>query len=184
MFLRNSRSTTCIRPAPADSFAFLLDMNRLFEDFVTSSSRDVSRDRCPRSPAGARPNAHHEPHRSAVRGGDPGHPPRATPGPSAPRPGRREVQAVRREKIDQSDIYQTFFYAWAYADRDVDQDARAFILYPASGGTAGDMLNAKTSAGSIGATIRAIPIDVPAALDAVRAQLPVPIPALTEAFAE
>src|SRR5439155_26128658 len=85
-------------------------------------------------------------------------------------------------KIEQGDIYQTFFYAWAYGDPDDIADAPAFILYPGDGRSTGTHLTARQSWGSRGASIRAIPVDVPALLSSIRSRSTITIPDMTEAL--
>lgn len=72
-------------------------------------------------------------------------------------------------KLDPGDVYQTFFYAYAYArqaDRDND-DVRAFILYPATQGGTGTRLRVQQEAGIRTARITALGIDVEKALQAI-----------------
>jgi 5-methylcytosine-specific restriction enzyme subunit McrC len=83
-------------------------------------------------------------------------------------------------KIDQGDIYQTFFYAWAYASREADDDARAFILYPGTQASTGEHLVARAADGSAGATIRAVPVDVPALLSALSNGTSIAIPEISD----
>jgi 5-methylcytosine-specific restriction enzyme subunit McrC len=72
-------------------------------------------------------------------------------------------------KLDPADVYQTFFYAYAYArpvDRELDQ-VRAYILYPATGGRAGTHLLVRDDDGGTSARIIALPVDIEAALAVV-----------------
>ena len=73
-------------------------------------------------------------------------------------------------KLDPADVYQVFFYAYAYARQpDVDPDrTSAFIVYPASTGGGGTRLRVQGHDGVASARLRAIPFDVEAALSAIR----------------
>ena len=44
LFIRNLAVNDLYAPGSGDSFAFMLDMNRLFEDFITRVLREVFRD--------------------------------------------------------------------------------------------------------------------------------------------
>jgi 5-methylcytosine-specific restriction enzyme subunit McrC len=172
MFLGNLAVNDLYSPGAGESFAFLLDMNRLFEDFVTKLLIEAFAGTNVR----VRPQARD---RTLIRDARTGRPYAAVipdillermPGPTVRVPVDAKYKLYDEKKIDQSDIYQTFFYAWAFADRETTDEARAFILYPASAGAPGDVLQARTSAGAIGATIRAIPIDVPLTLEGLAAR--------------
>jgi hypothetical protein len=67
-------------------------------------------------------------------------------------------------------VYQTFFYAYAYArhiDQDLDQ-VRAVILYPASRpGGRGARLLVRRASGATSARIAAVPVDIDEALRAI-----------------
>jgi 5-methylcytosine-specific restriction enzyme subunit McrC len=184
MFLEDLAINDLYSPGAGDSFAFLLDMNRLFEDFVTRvltsafAGTDIR----------VRPQARD---RTLIRDARTGKPyaaviPDILLERNAGRMVRIPVDAKYKlyddRKIDQGDIYQTFFYAWAYADPTDEADAPAFILYPGAAGSVGEQLIARTSFGTRGASIRAIPVDVPALLSAIRAQQEIQMPELTEAM--
>ena len=72
-------------------------------------------------------------------------------------------------KLDPADVYQVFFYAYAYARQpEVDPDrTSAFIVYPASTGGRDPVAGSGTE-GVASARLRAIPFDVEAALSAIR----------------
>ena len=184
MFLENLAINDLYSPGAGDSFAFLLDMNRLFEDFVTR----VLTSAFAGSDVRVRPQARD---RTLIRDARTGKPyaaviPDILLERSVGRMLRVPVDAKYKlyddRKIDQGDIYQTFFYAWAYADPPDEADAPAFILYPGSAGSVGEHLTAHTFFGTRGASIRAIPVDVPALLTAIRARQEIHIPELTLAM--
>jgi 5-methylcytosine-specific restriction enzyme subunit McrC len=184
MFLRNLAVNDLYSPGTGDSFAFLLDMNRLFEDFVTRLLTNVFAD----TEVRVRPQARDK---TLIHDGRTGKPYAAvipdvllerTVAPLRRIPVDAKYKLYDERKIDQGDIYQTFFYAWAYADPEDEVDAPAFILYPGSGGSLGTHLTAHTSWGSKGAAIRALPMDVPTLLSAIRATRTISIPELAEAM--
>jgi 5-methylcytosine-specific restriction enzyme subunit McrC len=184
LFLRNLAVNDLYSPGTGNSFAFLLDMNRLFEDFATKLLLEAFAG----SDIRVRPQARD---RTLIRDGRTGRPYAAVipdillermPGPSLRVPVDAKYKLYDDKKIDQGDIYQTFFYAWAYANRDVEDDARAFILYPGAKSSLGDVLVARAAQGSRGATIRAIPVDVPAMLEAIRSRRAIAIDELATAM--
>jgi 5-methylcytosine-specific restriction enzyme subunit McrC len=155
------------------SFVFLLDMNRLFEDFVTRllidafEGTDVQVRAQPRDRSLLRDELTGRPYAAVI------------PDVLLERRdalGRRRVpidakyKLYDERKLEPADVYQTFFYAYAYA-RPAALDsvnARAFIVYPASRASVGRRLRVQDAMGVSTASIHAIPLDVPAALDAVR----------------
>lgn len=184
LFLRSLAVNDLYSPGAGQSFAFLLDMNRLFEDFVTRLLTDAFLG----SDVRVRPQARD---RTLIRDARTGQPyaaviPDVVLEKGAGRPLQVPVDAKYKlydeRKIDQSDIYQTFFYAWAYAAPESDSDAPAFILYPGSAGSPGVHLSARARSGGRGALIRAIPVDVPLHLDAIRGHTPLPILEINEAM--
>ena len=166
MFLQSLAVNDLYSPGTGESFAFLLDMNVLFEDFVTKLLVDAFAGTDVR----VRPQARD---RSLIWDARTGRP-YATVIPdillerTAPVLRRVPVDAKYKlydeRKIDQADIYQTFFYAWAYADPSLVKDAPAFIVYPGDASSPGEHLSARSAGGMPGAAIRALPIDVPNAL--------------------
>jgi 5-methylcytosine-specific restriction enzyme subunit McrC len=158
-------------------------MNKLFEDFVTRLLADAF------AGTGVAVHAQRRDRRLIVE--EPLDRPYAAVIPdilleSLDAAGRRRVPVDAKyklydeSKLDPTDVYQTFFYAYAYArpiDREFEQ-VRAFILYPASGGGSGTRLRVLEQTGATTARIQAIPIDVPAALTAVRRGAAAELPAL------
>jgi 5-methylcytosine-specific restriction enzyme subunit McrC len=89
--------------------------------------------------------------------------------------GRRRVPVDAKYKLydevklDPADVYQTFFYAYAYArpiDRELDR-VRAFIIYPSTRSGSGTRLLVRQESGATSARIIAIPVDIDEALSAV-----------------
>ena len=138
-------------PGSGDSFAFLLDMNRLFEDFITQVLTDAFRDTDIRVRAQRRD-------RTLITDARTGKPYAAVIPDILLESGTAPVRRVPvdakyklydERKIDQGDIYQTFFYAWAYADEGGVDDAPAFILYPGAAGAPGTHLRAQAHAQAV-----------------------------------
>ncbi len=184
LFLRAFAVNDLYSPGSGDSFAFLLDMNVLFEAFITQVLGDVFRDTDVR----VRPQARD---RTLITDARTGRPYSAViPDILLERGGREPLQVpvdakyklYDTKKIDQGDIYQTFFYAWAYADPAVASDAPAFIIYPGSASSVGTHLAARARLGGRGASIRAIPVDVPALLAVINDRGEVKVPAVSEAM--
>ena len=184
MFIRNLAVNDLYAPGSGDSFAFLLDMNLLFEDFITRVLADVFRDTDVR----VRPQVRDT---TLIRDARTGRPYAAVipdillesgVDPVSQVPVDAKYKLYDERKIDQGDIYQTFFYAWAYADEDTLTDAPAFILYPGSIGSTGVRLRAQARAAGRGASIRAVPVNVPALLAAIRAHEEVQVPELSDAM--
>lgn len=184
LFIRNLAVNDLYAPGSGDSFAFMLDMNRLFEDFITRVLEDVFRDTNVR----VRPQVRD---RTLITDARTGRPYAAVipdilleqrMGAVRQVPVDAKYKLYDERKIDQGDIYQTFFYAWAYAEEGTATDAPAFILYPGAAGSSGVHLRAQARISGKGAKIRAIPIDVPRLLTAIRAANRVVDPALASAL--
>lgn len=172
LFVRALAVNDLYAPGSAGSFAFLLDMNKLFEDFVTRLLIDAA------AGTGVTVRAQRRDRRLIVE--EPLDKPYAAVIPdilleSIDGAGRRRIPVDAKyklydeSKLDPADVYQTFFYAFAYArpvDRELDQ-VRAFILYPESADGAGTRLRVLEQSGARTARIQAIPIDIPAALAAI-----------------
>jgi len=183
MFLRNLSVNNLYAPGAGESFAFLIDMNRLFEDFVTRLLVGVFAGTEVRVSPQARD-------RTLILDARTGRPYAAVipdlllermPGPSLRIPVDAKYKLYDEKKIDQADIYQTFFYAWAYANQESSADALAFILYPGTQGSVGDHLMARAADRTRAASIRSVPLDVPALLAALDVRTKVSIPELTDA---
>ena len=170
-------------PGGGRSFAFLLDMNVLFEQFVTRFLEDsfagstvrVLAQRRDRSlilnEVTWRPYAAVIPDVLLERLED---------GRRRRVPVDAKYKLYDERKLDPADVYQVFFYAYAYRRQpELDPDhASAFILYPASTGGGGARLRVQGQDGVVAARLRAIPFDVEAALSAIREQRTSTYPAL------
>ena len=178
IFLRQLAVHDLYASGATRSFVFLLDMNRLFEDFVTRllidafEGTDVQVRAQPRDRSLLRDEVTGRPYAAVI------------PDVLLERrdaAGRRRVpidakyKLYDERKLEPGDVYQTFFYAYAYArPNEVDSvSARAFIVYPASRASVGRRLRVQDAMGVATASIHAIPLDVPAALEAVAQRSPV-----------
>ncbi|WP_306316274.1 MULTISPECIES: McrC family protein [unclassified Streptomyces] len=155
---------------PADSRVFLLDMNTLFEDFVT---RLVSRTLAPHQVTVRAQSVHpgivvHEatgathtelrPDLLLTRGH----------GPTARRhPVDVKYKLYDRRKLSSDDVYQAFVYAHTLAGTHADASptASCTLLYPTEAPADPRSVVVRTAAGTRSARITAYPLDVPALLD-------------------
>jgi 5-methylcytosine-specific restriction enzyme subunit McrC len=155
------------------SFAFLLDMNELFESFVTRLVRDAL------EPLGIRVHAQRRDpsiiidestnkRYSAIipdlllESGTGEHLIRL------PVDSKNKLYDAKR--IQEADVYQTFLYAFAYASpHRGSARARAVILYPRSGAGEDTSLRVDTHTGRQAGRIQAFGVDIEAALAALEA---------------
>jgi 5-methylcytosine-specific restriction enzyme subunit McrC len=171
-------------PGGGRSFAFLLDMNVLFERFVTrfledtfaGSSVRVMAQRRDRSlilnEATWRPYAAVIPDVLLER--DDGGIRRRVPVDA-------KYKLYDERKLEPADVYQVFFYAYAYARQPPIDPNRtsAFIVYPASSiGGGGARLRVQGHDGVAAARLRAIPFDIQGALSAIHDRQTSTYPAL------
>lgn len=195
LFVDQQRIHDLFAPGDTRTFAFLIDMNALFERFVTRLVGDLF------GGTGVRVRAQHrEP--SLVLDALTGEPYlRAVPDlllETGPAGARRRIPVDAKYKlyddarIDPADVYQTFFYAYGFgrsalpdAPDAAPADRQAWIVYPGTPGSAGHRLHVRTVSGAHGARIRALGLDVSAALDWAegRAGVARPLTELVEAVA-
>lgn len=151
-------------------FAFLLDMNRLFEAFIIRWLRQIvtklgiralpqRRDRTILWNAGlARPHAAVIPDLLLERN--------TCPGKFLPIDAKYKLYDQR--SVATSDIYQTFLYAYAFGEEH-PMLPTAIILYPASSPATAQMnLHVRRSSGATSAQLCTIPIHIPTALKEAR----------------
>ena len=148
---------------PGQSFVFLIDMNRLFEAFVTRLLTDTLQ------PHGIRVLPQHRT-LSIVIDEDLGTTyARVIPDLLVDLPSGQRVPADAKYKryddrrVDPGDVYQAFLYAFAYADPGPGSPA-SLILYPGTSGSAGFRLAIQNISGLRGARIAALPVDIEQAL--------------------
>lgn len=171
LLLRRLAVRDLLTPGGTRSFAFLLDMNELFELFVTRLVTDALR------PDNIRVHAQRR-DRSIVKH-DITNRTYSAIIPDLLLEGRRRGHLIRlpvdakyklydSRKLNEADVYQAFFYAFAYAaETDRRHLARAVILYPRSGDGTDAALRVETHMGSTTARIQAFGVDIDAALDAI-----------------
>jgi 5-methylcytosine-specific restriction enzyme subunit McrC len=161
------------------SFAFLLNMNRLFERFVERLVEAAL------PPSEYRVDVQHA-HSSIIRDLDADKPyGRVIPDVVV---RRREASSGRRTAIDAkyklydekrvaaSDIYQSFLYAYALGGKDGENLPKALLFYPASEGTQTALRLAVSSLSRRrGAEITALGIPIPAALTELKEERDGPI---------
>ena len=151
-------------------FAFLLDMNRLFQAFTVrwlgqvfaGSEFRVKPERRDRTilwnATPARPYASVIPDLLIERTGQPG----------TYLPMDAKYKLYDQRSIATGDIYQTFLYAFAYGEKHPVLPT-AFVLYPASSPDGGHVvLHVRRRSGTTSAQLRAVPIHIPTALSEAR----------------
>jgi 5-methylcytosine-specific restriction enzyme subunit McrC len=168
-------------PGEASSFAFLFDMNRLFEEFVTwllrrrlhSTSAAVEAQRSDRlvfehastgrAYASIRPDM-------VVRWTD-------GLGIGQRLPVDAKYKLYDDAQIESADLYQLVIYAQAYAPEDSPGPARALALFPSKGSTRHD-IRVRFPSGQGGALISAMGLDLARILLSLERRERVPVPAL------
>jgi 5-methylcytosine-specific restriction enzyme subunit McrC len=148
---------------PGQSFVFLIDMNRLFEAFVTRLLTDTL------EPQGIRVLPQHRTP-SIVVDEDLGTTyARVIPDLLVELPTGRRIPADAKYKryddrrVDRGDVYQAFLYAFAYAHHAAGTPS-SLIIYPATAGSAGFRLAIQNTSGLRGARITGLPVDIEKAL--------------------
>jgi 5-methylcytosine-specific restriction enzyme subunit McrC len=161
---------------PTRSFAFLLDMNRLFELFVFRFVEHILCDRAYRVHYQRRDRSiiwditHKRPYTRVV--------PDLLIETDLPNPQRLVVDAKYKiydeRRLSTADIYQGFLYAYAYNSREATTP-ETLLLYPASRhGAPPVRLQIRSAAQRIGARIQAVGIHIPQALEEIQSGMPGP----------
>lgn len=172
LLLRRLAVRDLFTPGGTRSFAFLLDMNELFERFVARLATEAM------TPLGIRVHAQRR-DRSIVIDESTGRGYAAII-PDLLLEGRYRGVTVRlpvdakyklydQRKLEEADVYQTFFYAFAYAAETSRRHLpRAVILYPRAGDGRDASLRVDTHLGTQSARIQAFGVDVDGALAAIQ----------------
>jgi len=159
----------------ARCFAFLIDMNRLFEAFVTKFLEWVvpagfGRVRPQRSDASILWNVTAGRSYSSVR------PDMIVDCVGETRklvPVEVKYKLFDERKIDAADVYQAFVYAYAYRSVAENDHGRALLVYPGSTSeSSATSLRVRSGGTRKGAEILAIPLSVPEALREAKARRP------------
>jgi len=169
LFVDQQRVHDLFAPGDVRTFAFLIDMNALFERFVTRLLEDLV------AGSQVRVRAQHR-ERSIILDESTG----ATYSDAIPDllleagipPRRIPVDAKYKlydgRRIDPADVHQAFLYAFGYGDdRGMSSGGggrTAWIIYPGSRDSTGHRLRIQQVGGTLGARIRAVGLDVDAAL--------------------
>jgi len=173
LFLERAAIDDVFAAGRISSFAFLIDMNLLFEDFVTRLLRDAL------EPAGTRVLAQRR-DRSIIENELTGRP----YGTIIPdillddrrlglRPIRLPVDAKYKlydlRHLDPADVYQAFFYAYAYHRPSGDDLGipAALLMYPSTEAGIRTALRVRRADGTATARIRALGVDIPRVIAAI-----------------
>ncbi|MGW1929544.1 McrC family protein [Streptomyces sp. NPDC001919] len=157
---------------PLASRAFLVDMNQLFEAFMTRLLREGA------AAAGLHAEAQSRQRRVLFD--------EATGGPySEVRPdllvsGTLDGAPVRRpvdvkyklydqRKLSTQDLYQAFLYAHALSG---DGPGRCSLVHPGDAGSSGAVVSVRRAGGAVSAVVRAVPVDLRAVLDGLAGPAP------------
>jgi 5-methylcytosine-specific restriction enzyme subunit McrC len=172
LFLARAGVDDVFAPGRTESFAFLLDMNQLFEDFVTRLLRDAL------EPAGTLVLAQRR-DRSIIENEETRRPyaaiipdillERRTPSGRARLPVDAKYKLYDARKLDPADVYQAFFYAYAYhrPTQAGGTAPAALLVYPSTEGGTHVALRVRSADGAATARLRAIGLDIPAVLHAI-----------------
>jgi 5-methylcytosine-specific restriction enzyme subunit McrC len=179
LLLANSAVENLYAPGESGCFAFLLDMNLLFEQFVArllteacagtqvrveaqASSRSIIVEPSGRSYTSVRPDL-------LVRD--------RTTLPAVTHALDTKYKLYDDRRIDTADIYQSFLYAYAFGEPNAPEFRIATLVYPSTTTHESRRLLVQSQAGLRGATVRAVGLALADIVDDIAAERP-PAPAL------
>jgi 5-methylcytosine-specific restriction enzyme subunit McrC len=158
LLLRSRAISNIYAKGPAESFAFLIDMNPLFEDFVEELLKQALdgtayRVRSQRRTRSIIVDDEGQPYKDVIPDLLVG---RRSGGPELPVDTKYKLYEDR--KVDPSDIYQTFLYAYAFApDRVLPAAA---IVYPATANVTAPVIRVENREGVLGARLTGVAVDL------------------------
>jgi len=173
LILRGLSVSEVLQAGRTRCFAFLLDMNRLFELFVFRYLRHVLT-------ADAYRVRRQQRDGSIIRHRDTGKTfsrvipdvlvQRRSPGAwQQPVAVDAKYKLYDERKVSSGDIYQTFLYAYAYGGAAPSARPRSLLIYPTSGSQPSVLdLHVRSHAGRTGAEIKVAGLSIPDALDELR----------------
>ena len=160
-----------LSPGSTDSFAFLIDMNALFEKFVWRVLEVLcaARGLCVRYQRKDRSilwdAMHDRPYARVI--------PDLlveSPGADSWLPVDAKYKRYDSKHLDNADIYQTLLYALAYGAADSSGESQALVVYPSSDVSERQAaVEIRHSQGNVVATVRALGVHMPTLLSEIRA---------------
>lgn len=172
LFLHHRGVDEVFASGGTESLVFLLDMNQLFEDFVTRLLYDMFEGTGVRVLAQRRDRSivEHEDTRRPYAAVIPDLLLEWRQGSSRARlPIDAKYKLYDTRRLEPSDVYQAFFYGYAYHPASVETVPMTLLVYPSAVGGLKTSLRVKDAGGHATAKIRALGLNIPRALQAIEA---------------